>query len=349
MTAPTPPASPAVEIMARLLCDDPGSRAIADESEAPSFDDSRWEVQTYWRTLAAAALAAPPTPRGEGKCSCMEAHGEDPRCIKHGRGTPWAKANPDICDLAEKAARVPALEAELAALSTPRGKIGGEDHFAAAGKPIAEIGDDARAIERMADAMAANTASETMFLRGDNKAGWEELALAAFAAATPAPAVGDGEGRLIRMGELFYHADGFTEMAKRGDLSPPAPWIKEQLEAEHTGDCTKQPWSCMRCHAEDMMVVARYVDQHMPLAATPASVTPDAGETYRHKKRGTLYEMIGTAELQASQPRCEHAELAIYRGEDGKLWARNTGEFHDGRFERLTAALTRPAEGEDRE
>ncbi|WP_242137333.1 hypothetical protein [Sphingomonas sp. TREG-RG-20F-R18-01] len=55
-------------------------------------------------------------------------------------------------------------------------------------------------------------------------------------------------------------------------------------------------------------------------------------ERFRHVKRGTLYEMVGTAELQAGQPQHEHAELAIYRGEDGKLWARNTAEFHDGRF-----------------
>ena len=91
-----------------------------------------------------------------------------------------------------------------------------------------------------------------------------------------------------------------------------------------------------------------YERRYMPLSATPASVTPDAGEMYRHKKRGTLYEMIGTAELQAEQPQCEHAELAIYLGEDGKLWARNTAEFHDGRFERfdLNAALTAASHAE---
>lgn len=56
------------------------------------------------------------------------------------------------------------------------------------------------------------------------------------------------------------------------------------------------------------------------------------GQRWRHNKRGTEYEIIGVAELQAGQPQCERAELAIYRGEDGKLWARNTGEFTDGRF-----------------
>ncbi|MFC6627319.1 hypothetical protein [Sphingomonas yabuuchiae] len=59
---------------------------------------------------------------------------------------------------------------------------------------------------------------------------------------------------------------------------------------------------------------------------------------WRHVKRGTVYQVIGTAELQAGQPQLEHAELVIYRGEDGKLWARNSGEFHDGRFVPATPA-----------
>lgn len=59
---------------------------------------------------------------------------------------------------------------------------------------------------------------------------------------------------------------------------------------------------------------------------------------WRHLKRGTVYEVIGTAELQAGQLQLEHAELVIYRGEDGKLWARNSAEFHDGRFAPATPA-----------
>ena len=64
------------------------------------------------------------------------------------------------------------------------------------------------------------------------------------------------------------------------------------------------------------------------------------GQRWQHVKRGTEYEIVGIAELQAGQPQCEHAALAIYRGEDGKLWARNTGEFTDGRF---VLASTQPA------
>ena len=54
---------------------------------------------------------------------------------------------------------------------------------------------------------------------------------------------------------------------------------------------------------------------------------------YRHKIRGTLYTVIGSAFLQTSQPLEEGQELVIYKGEDGRLWARPAGEFHDGRFE----------------
>lgn len=74
--------------------------------------------------------------------------------------------------------------------------------------------------------------------------------------------------------------------------------------------------------------------------AVLAALKPVSGdvERYQHKKRGTIYEVIGAAELQAAQPQMEHAELVIYRGEDGKLWARNSGEFHDGRFERIEPA-----------
>lgn len=55
----------------------------------------------------------------------------------------------------------------------------------------------------------------------------------------------------------------------------------------------------------------------------------------RHKKRGTVYEVLGEAELQAhaSFDLCEGDALTVYRGEDGKLWVRPTEEFQDGQFE----------------
>lgn len=57
-------------------------------------------------------------------------------------------------------------------------------------------------------------------------------------------------------------------------------------------------------------------------------------ELYRHAKRGTVYEVLGEAELQcAIALPVEGDLLTVYRGTDGKLWARFRDEFHDGRFE----------------
>ena len=57
---------------------------------------------------------------------------------------------------------------------------------------------------------------------------------------------------------------------------------------------------------------------------------------WRHLKRGTTYEEIGRARLQASTCLPDEGDvLIIYRGDDGKLWAREENEFLDGRFERV--------------
>lgn len=61
--------------------------------------------------------------------------------------------------------------------------------------------------------------------------------------------------------------------------------------------------------------------------------------THRHVKRGTDYQVIGEARLQqAGQfgPN-EGDRLTVYLGADGKLWARATSEFDDGRFMPLPA------------
>lgn len=57
---------------------------------------------------------------------------------------------------------------------------------------------------------------------------------------------------------------------------------------------------------------------------------------YQHKKRGSVYEVLGEAELQcAVMSPIEGDLLTIYRGTDGKWWARFRDEFYDGRFEPL--------------
>jgi len=57
---------------------------------------------------------------------------------------------------------------------------------------------------------------------------------------------------------------------------------------------------------------------------------------YRHKKRGSTYVVVGTAQVQAEEPIREDDTVMVYRGEkDGTLWARPLREFQDGRFEEI--------------
>lgn len=56
------------------------------------------------------------------------------------------------------------------------------------------------------------------------------------------------------------------------------------------------------------------------------------GARWRHVKRGTFYTEIGRAELQMAADVVDGSELVIYRGNDGKWWARQEDEFYDGRF-----------------
>lgn len=52
-----------------------------------------------------------------------------------------------------------------------------------------------------------------------------------------------------------------------------------------------------------------------------------------HKKRGTVYGVYATAMLQTENPIGDDTQLAIYIGNDGRVWARPIDEFMDGRFD----------------
>jgi hypothetical protein len=65
-------------------------------------------------------------------------------------------------------------------------------------------------------------------------------------------------------------------------------------------------------------------------------MTRESPREWRHKKRGTTYMEVGRALLQAATgPVGEAATLVIYRDRQGRLWAREEGEFEDGRFEEV--------------
>lgn len=58
------------------------------------------------------------------------------------------------------------------------------------------------------------------------------------------------------------------------------------------------------------------------------------GRRWKHVGRSSDYAEVCVAELQSSTPVEEGASLVIYRGADGKAWARPEAEFLDGRFVR---------------
>jgi hypothetical protein len=65
---------------------------------------------------------------------------------------------------------------------------------------------------------------------------------------------------------------------------------------------------------------------------------------YRHKKRGTSYTIVGTAQVQAPDdaPLTDFEVVVVYRGDDGNLWVRRRSEFFDGRFEQLAVNYEAP-------
>ena len=64
----------------------------------------------------------------------------------------------------------------------------------------------------------------------------------------------------------------------------------------------------------------------------------------KHLKRGSTYQVLGTAQVQASMPIHEGDKLEVYQCEgDRTLWVRPPVEFEDGRFVGLSGkSVTTP-------
>lgn len=84
------------------------------------------------------------------------------------------------------------------------------------------------------------------------------------------------------------------------------------------------------------------------LEALDALPADTSGDGWRHKKRGTTYDIIGNGRVQCAEAVHDMAEVVIYRADvDGSLWVRPWQEFYDGRFERIQPAPPTPKpEGE---
>lgn len=109
----------------------------------------------------------------------------------------------------------------------------------------------------------------------------------------------------------------------------------------------------LSCAPDVAAKILAYVDTGLAPDERAIRAAPDApGEpvafnaTHRHKKRGSVYRVIGEAEAQVSTGSyngCGYSRrfedgsrLTVYEAEDGRLWARFTDEFEDGRFEALS-------------
>lgn len=95
-------------------------------------------------------------------------------------------------------------------------------------------------------------------------------------------------------------------------------------------------------------------DRILALRSRPASALPVVGApTHRHVKTGGEYTLLGIGRMQSGnwigdvmggdgeyrRQSVDMREVAIYRGADGKLWARPSEEFEDGRFVALTPSV----------
>lgn len=61
----------------------------------------------------------------------------------------------------------------------------------------------------------------------------------------------------------------------------------------------------------------------------------ETGTVYRHKKRGNIHQVIGSAQVQAEEPLTDYEVVVVYKDDEGQMWVRRYSEFHDGRFEKV--------------
>jgi hypothetical protein len=96
--------------------------------------------------------------------------------------------------------------------------------------------------------------------------------------------------------------------------------------------CYARPESAAIALRDEVMAAMLAARTPTDTAATEVSEV----RLFRHKKRGTVYELIGVGRAQGMLT--DDDPVVLYRGEDGSLWARHQVEFSDGRFEEILSS-----------
>lgn len=65
------------------------------------------------------------------------------------------------------------------------------------------------------------------------------------------------------------------------------------------------------------------------VARLNAALMTQATAPFVHRKSQGLYDSLGPARLQTDTPLADMAEVVVYRGQDGRLWARAKPEFEE--------------------
>lgn len=161
------------------------------------------------------------------------------------------------------------------------------------------------------------------------------------ALAAPAEAGGDAQQALAADASrtLHWRASEADEANTRMRVCRQRRKLYNDHGCERDGSCDECTFDVARHHETEGSKQRRKA-----ASAELARLRAAAGVpyTHRHKKRGTLYRVLGNAGVQVEGSLVDEDVVVVYQGEDGKLWARAHEEFHDGRFEALAAA---PAPG----